>query len=253
MSDVIKDVLNQKKEELKLKFVSIKREIDETFENEVRSTLESIRPLAPYVKTLNIEVRRENILISLEKHDYNKIEIEKNWEARWNSDEVLWDNSKIVLGNTSSSSNKSDKELIFNILLGEISKIYLNKDVEWNRLCGILEEIGLQYKDQLDPYTKQFNEIEKSLSEIKIQQNDELNNSIMKKGFIEFEKEIRYYYGNGKYDYSFSNYFCWEINKSGKTAILKAKTKEGVFYTVRDREKIGNLLSFVRINATKSI
>ncbi len=254
MSDLVKNVLGQIMETLKLEHVSIKRKIDETFEQEVRSTLESIRPLSPYVKTLNIEIRREKIKITLDSGSWSGIEIEKPYEWRCDNggEEYKWDNSKVILGTTSSNSNKSEKDLIFNIVLGEISKIYLNKDVEWNRLCGILEEMDLQYKDQLDPYKEKFNDISKSLDEIKIKERDELFNSIMKKGFIEFEENTRYYYGNGKYDYGFGNYFCWEINKSGKTAILKVKTKDG-FEIVREREKIGNIQRFVKHNSTKSI
>lgn len=255
MSDLVKNILEQQKSVLIEEFGSVDKEIKKTFEQEVRSTLESIPSLIPYTKDLSIEIRRERIKITTNDGGWSGIEIEKPYEWRCDNggEEYKWDNSKVILGSTSSNSNKSEKDLIFNIVLGEISKIYLNKDAAWNILCGILEEIELQFKDQLDPYKEKFNEIDRSLDEIKIKEKDVLFNSIMKKGFIELESSIHYYYGNKKYDYAYTDYFCWEINKGGKTATVKARTKEGVIFIVKEREKINNLINFVRQNSTKSI
>jgi hypothetical protein len=236
----------------------LKKQFDENcnqihkFENEHQETLKTmvrniIEPLHNYFKEVKIEVNLERINLKFPTDNWNGVELSRTRNFVNNS----FNN---VLLSINSISNANENELKKIICTAIIAEFCLNKTEEWDKLVSILDYNVELYNKDIKSLRDNNYEISNELDKIK---RDESNNNfinIFNKGTMKLTRDIKFHWGNGRYDTILSCEFFWEENKGGKTYNLSYldSVRTNPHYNEQG-ERLDGIYAFVKKNHYKRV
>jgi hypothetical protein len=207
--NIIKETLEKTFEELNEQIHEHEASRRTHLVNKVNDIITSIDDL---FKEFTIQVTDTDINFKLTGGSWYDFRIERN--TKWINDRYEYGKTSV---STSSVSNADEKGLKKLICLGQLSRHCLYETNEWNELISLMDESHEIYKTNIGPLYKQMSQIEAELRKIKNEEQNKELNDVFNKGTFKLNKEVSFYYGNGKWDRISSDELFWEENKGGKT------------------------------------
>jgi hypothetical protein len=167
---------------------------------------------------------------------------------------------------SSSMSNKDEKELKKMICLGILAKECLNNTSYWGDLISLMDECNRLHKVNIGPLYNQLYQVEDEIKKINNKEANDAFQTIFDSGTFKLKKNITYCYGQSRWDNVSSDHWFWEANGTGKTYnvsyISSRRTNpnydeegrmiEGIFELIKcninKRIKKADIVSFVHQN-----
>lgn len=256
MSNIIKETLTATKSELANQIHQAKEQLETQLNTKATNIVSSIDEL---FKEFTVTVSERTIEFRFTVYSWYDFRIERTSNYKIDKPEY----SKATLS-TSSVSNADENGLKKLICLGMLSRHCLYNTNEWVELTSLMDESYKTYKANISPLHTQLYQIDSELRKIEDEEKTNAFENIFKLGTFKLNKEVAYYYGNGKWDRVYSNEFFWEANESGKTYTIsyidtrrtnphydsEGNDIEGIFEktkrTISKRIKKADIESFVR-------
>ena len=163
-------------------------------------------------KEFTVQVSDTNIIFTYTEDRWYDFRIERR--QKYKADGYEYGPATV---STSSVGDADGKNLLKLICLGKLAKHCLYNTNEWNELISLMDKSNEIYKANIGSLYKQIYQIEDQLRKIAAEERNTEFNKVFNKNTFKLNKQISYYYGNGKWDRVYSNEFFWEANGSGKT------------------------------------
>lgn len=120
----------------------------------------------------------------------------------------------------SSGDSESEIECTAGIMIGILCKENKLKSETWGELICIFRNRKTEMEKNVDPIYNSIWEIERQITKVKEEERNNYLETLFNKGELSYENNIRFQYGNKRYDYVLGKNWKWEINKGGKTLTL---------------------------------